>query len=156
MAAMRAARLGIAGLLIALVVAIPLAGCGGDSNDNTTQQESLQEQLRRARQEGARDQRIKQLEREIRQQRKSNATPAPSSSPPPSSGASGSTSCGGGLSVGPNTTCAFAEQVRAAYPGTGAAFDAYSPSTGKVYTMSCTTGSPHVCRGGNNASVYFP
>ncbi len=24
------------------------------------------------------------------------------------------------------------------------------------YTMSCTADSPHVCRGGNNAAMYFP
>lgn len=65
-------------------------------------------------------------------------------------------SCGGELSVGANTTCPFAEQVRAAYarngPGT---VEVYSPVTQKTYFMTCG-GNPVVCTGGNNASVYFP
>jgi hypothetical protein len=32
----------------------------------------------------------------------------------------------------------------------------YSPTTDRTYTMSCSAGTPHVCTGGNNASVYFP
>jgi hypothetical protein len=69
----------------------------------------------------------------------------------------GQTSCGGGLSVGPNTSCAFAANVQATYqshgPGT---FDVYSPVTGKMYSMTCNGGVQVVCTGGNNASVYFP
>lgn len=65
--------------------------------------------------------------------------------------------CGNGLSVGPSTSCSFAENVRAAYdrsgPGTVTAF---SPVTGRTYTMYCTSGSPHVCTGGDGAAVYFP
>jgi Glucodextranase, domain B len=73
--------------------------------------------------------------------------------PPASPGAP----CGGGLSVGPNTSCAFAVNVRNAFnssgPGTVAVF---SPVTNQTYYMSCNATSPHVCTGGNNASVYFP
>ncbi len=76
------------------------------------------------------------------------------------SSASGSSSCGGGLSVGPNTTCAFAENVESDYfaeigSGTGTVVS-YSPVTGRVYSMYCTAGEPHECTGGNNAFVYFP
>ncbi len=66
------------------------------------------------------------------------------------------TPCGNELTVGPDTTCAFAEDVRAKYeeagPGT---YEVYSPVTEKTYEMTCS-GSPVVCTGGNNASVYFP
>jgi hypothetical protein len=59
--------------------------------------------------------------------------------------------------VGSNTTCEFAENVRAAYdshgPGT---VDVYSPVTERNYSMTCTAGTPVECTGGNNASVYFP
>jgi glucodextranase-like protein len=69
----------------------------------------------------------------------------------------GTTACGNGLAVGPNTTCAFAANVRAAYedhgPGT---VIAYSPVTRMRYAMSCVNRAPVVCTGGNHASVYLP
>jgi hypothetical protein len=65
--------------------------------------------------------------------------------------------CGGGLSVGPNTTCGFGENVRSAYEQSGSSVvSAYSPTTGRNYRMYCTDTSPHACTGGNNAAVYFP
>jgi hypothetical protein len=65
--------------------------------------------------------------------------------------------CGGGLVVGPNTSCAFAENVRAEYYRSGAGWiSVYSPVTDRTYNMYCTSSSPHVCTGGNNAAVYFP
>jgi glucodextranase-like protein len=69
----------------------------------------------------------------------------------------GQTSCGGDLAVGPNTTCAFAEDVRSAYAGSGpGTVVAYSPVTNRTYAMSCSAGSYAVCTGGDNAAVYFP
>jgi hypothetical protein len=66
------------------------------------------------------------------------------------------TDCGNGLTVGPNTSCAFAENVRSAYESSGSGvLDVYSPTTGQTYRMYCTSGSPHVCTGGHSASVYF-
>ena len=68
------------------------------------------------------------------------------------------TSCGGNLSVGPNTTCAFGTNVRAAFYAAGGgnvSVEVYSPVTGKYYTMYCVAGVPTVCRGGNNAVVYI-
>jgi hypothetical protein len=66
------------------------------------------------------------------------------------------TNCGNGLTVGPNTSCPFAENVRAAYESSGSGvLDVYSPTTGLTYRMYCTSGSPHVCTGGRGASVYF-
>ncbi len=75
-----------------------------------------------------------------------------------SKAAKSATSCGGNLSVGSNTTCSFAYNVRAEYldaGGRNAQFDAYSPVTGQYYVMTCTPGVPTVCRGGNNAVVYI-
>jgi Glucodextranase, domain B len=83
----------------------------------------------------------------------------PSSTPAPSQpSTSGRSSCGGDLSVGPNTSCAFAANVRATYQRFGGgAIDVFSPTTGKTYVMSCAnTGSEVTCTGANNASVYFP
>jgi serine/threonine protein kinase len=85
------------------------------------------------------------------------APSTPNSGTPPSAG--GTTSCGGQLSVGPNTTCGFAQNVRQAYEQSGGGdtdVSAFSAATGKTYTMHCTAGSPHVCTGANDASVYFP
>jgi hypothetical protein len=135
----------------ALLLGGATAGCGDDSPS--------QEELRDAREQGAQAARLRELERELRQQERKQssgggAPVAPASPSPAPSG--GRTSCGGDLSVGPNTSCPFAESVRSAYPGSDTAFSVYSSVTGRTYTMRCTTGSPHVCTGGNNASVYFP
>jgi hypothetical protein len=69
---------------------------------------------------------------------------------------SGATNCGNGLTAGAHTSCPFAENVRSAYESSGSGIlDVYSPTTGQTYRMYCTGGSPHVCTGGNGASVYF-
>ena len=61
--------------------------------------------------------------------------------------------------AGPNTSCAFAYNVRDAYneaPGVNASVRVYSPVTDRTYTMSCRpSGSGTTCSGGNNASVTF-
>ncbi len=84
----------------------------------------------------------------------SSATPQVAHEQPGNS--ANETSCGGQLAVGPDTTCSFAESVRAEYerqgPGT---YEVFSPVTEKTYSMTCS-GTPVVCTGGNNASVYFP
>lgn len=72
----------------------------------------------------------------------------------------GTTPCGGGVSVGPNTSCGFAQNVAQAYQQTSGGnqtVTASSSATGQSYQINCTGGSPHVCTGGttNNASVYF-
>jgi hypothetical protein len=67
--------------------------------------------------------------------------------------------CGGGVLAGENTSCPFAKNVHEAYfsvPGDSVEVEAYSPVTGKTYTMSCVrTGDRVTCRGGNNAVVRF-
>jgi serine/threonine protein kinase len=74
---------------------------------------------------------------------------------------SGTTSCGGDLSVGPVTSCGFAQNVEQAYDQTSGGnrpVTAFSPATGVSYTIDCTGGSPHACTGGTTkgGSLYFP
>lgn len=138
---------------------LSLAACGGDSG-------ASQEELDRARKEGvakARQQgKIEDIEKQLKSLKKngnsSQGSPPPSESS--STASSGSASCGGSLSVGPNTTCGFATNVESDYfseigSGSGSVYS-YSPTTGRYYTMYCTAGAPHICTGGNDASVYFP
>ena len=58
------------------------------------------------------------------------------------------------------TPCEFAESVWAQYVGAGGYGEsrtvrAYSPVTGKSYTMSCSGGAVVTCTGGNNAVVHI-
>ena len=70
---------------------------------------------------------------------------------------SGSTDCGSGIYAGPNTSCAFAQNVHDAWlaaPGATNTLQVYSPVTHQTYTMNCApAGSGITCSGGNNASV---
>jgi hypothetical protein len=76
---------------------------------------------------------------------------------PVEGGSSNQTSCGGGLSVGPDTTCDFAEDVESAYNASGGSetVDAYSPVTHKSYEMTCVSRARVECTGGIGASVFF-
>jgi hypothetical protein len=86
---------------------------------------------------------------------KSGATPSVAHETPGQSNTQ--TPCGNQLTVGADTTCSFAENVRSKYeqegPGT---YEIYSPVTEKTYSMTCSSGTPVVCTGGNDASIYFP
>jgi hypothetical protein len=58
------------------------------------------------------------------------------------------TECSSGLSVGPQTSCAFAENVRRAYYKSGGGsgtIEAYSPTTGRTYELECSEGATTVC-----------
>ena len=70
------------------------------------------------------------------------------------------TNCTSSVYAGPGTSCDFAYNVEQAYVNSGAwggqTVFAHSPSTGQTYEMYCAAGSPHLCTGGNNATVYFP
>jgi hypothetical protein len=142
-----------------LTFAAMLTACGSSG--------ASQDELDRARTEGeaqAKQQaKIEGIEKQLKSLKHGRGSTQPDTSGNTSgsySSASGSSSCGGGLSVGPSTTCAFAENVESDYfaeigSGTGTVVS-YSPVTGKVYSMYCTAGEPHECTGGNNASVFFP
>jgi hypothetical protein len=62
----------------------------------------------------------------------------------------------GPVFVGQDTSCPFAKNVAKAWLRSGgSAVRAFSPVTGQTYVMHCTSGEPHVCRGGTNALVVF-
>jgi len=145
----------LCGLILA---AFALAACGSS--------DSSEDELEQARTEGAKEAKqqakIEQIEHQLKSLKHGNGAPQNQSNISGSSTApaSGGTSCGGSLSVGPSTTCAFAENVEYQYyaeigSGSGT-ISAYSPATERVYSMYCTAGAPHECTGGNNASVFFP
>ena len=142
------------------VLVFGAAGCdvgGGDGDDDVRQAREEGEQAGRDRE------RLRDLENKLREQEKqkdkggSEDRPSGGGSPP---AAPSGKNCGGGLTAGPNTSCAFASNVRDAYADAGGEGTievlVYSPTTDKEYGMTCTGGSPHVCTGGNNASVSFP
>ena len=66
--------------------------------------------------------------------------------------------CGSGVFAGPKTSCVFALNVRRAYQDAGGSstISAYSPTTGRTYTMHCArSGGSVTCLGGDDASVTF-
>lgn len=147
-----------------LALALLVSACG--SSDTASKQADQQAQLAAARADGARtarqDERLRQLEQQVREKKSGGSGTSTPSSPPPSV-PSQETPCPGttDLTVGPSTSCAFAQNVRDSYNASGAAggannFQVFSPTTNQTYSMFCTGGTPHRCTGGNNASVTFP
>ena len=156
---------GLGALACALLLGA-VAGCGSDEGGSA---DEIQQARKEAASAARQDERIKQLERELRQRERNSGRNSGGSEPdsggsepdqtaPAPAAPSANASCGNSVSVGPNTSCPFAHEVRAAYEQSGGAstIQAYSSVTGVTYTMSCTAGSPHACTGGNDASVYFP
>jgi hypothetical protein len=147
---------GLVGVFAAM--ALSLAACGDSGANQEELDQARKEGVSNARQEAKLEGIEKQLKSLKKNGRSSHGSPPPSESVSSSRG--GSTSCGGSLSVGPNTTCGFAANVEADYyseigSGSGSVYS-FSPTTGRYYSMYCSAGSPHVCTGGHNASVYFP
>ncbi len=168
----RNVRGGGAGLLMVLAM-VGVSGCGGsDGTSARDQAEAIREARADARREARAEAKAekaaddaKALQKEVDALKKGTKTTAGSSSSgggSSSGGAaapasSGTTSCGGGLSVNSVTTCPFAENVRGEYgsnPG-ASEISAFSPATGKLITMRCSSGVTTICRGGNNAIVYI-
>jgi hypothetical protein len=156
-------------LVVWLLSGCLVAGFAACGNDDAADELAHQRELREQRRQGAQDERLRQLERQLREERRKThkrngnakedpAPPATTAPTPATPDPPATTSCGGGLSVGPNTTCAFAQSVREAYLGSGGGnvtVEAYSPVTQQLYTMSCRAGAPTTCTGGNNASVFI-
>ncbi len=95
----------------------------------------------------------------VQQSSGSSSKPSKKSPSEATPGVAHETSCGGGVSVGPDTTCVFAEDVESAYRRSGgeSTVEAYSPVTEKFYEMTCVTSASLVtCTGGIGATVYFP
>lgn len=154
-------HLPIAAALLAIAAALALVACGGLESAS---QSELEQARAEAAEQARQSERIQQLQREVKKLGEgggSGSSSGSSGGSVPSGGSappsSGSTSCGADVSAGPSTSCPFALNVADAYRSSGSSVvDVYSPVTGKTYTMSCSSGSPHVCTGGNDASVYFP
>jgi hypothetical protein len=135
--------------------------CGTSSDSAPSQAE-----LNAARQEGAQQARqaaqIKELQKQIKEQKSSDSGSNESGSS--TSGSSSSSSsfsgsdCGSGVVAGANTSCSFAQNVASDFHSSGGAtqITVFSPVTGQTYSMNCTPGQPNICRGGNDASVAFP
>lgn len=151
------------------VLLLGLAGCG--SSGGGASKDEINEARRQGEARANQRQRITAIQQELRELRHSNHGSHPvSSGGPPSTGTSpapepgpeenSSGNCGGELSANQYTTCGFAENVEAAYYediGSGSGnVEAFSPTTGQVYSMFCSAGEPHECTGGNNAAVFFP
>jgi hypothetical protein len=89
------------------------------------------------------------------------ATPGTAGKSPngPSKPVTTGTDCGNGVVAGPNTSCAFAQNIRRAWHDAGGTPDTlrvFSPRTNQTYTMTCdSSGGAVTCSGGNNASVTF-
>lgn len=153
-------------VLTALLTVGVLAGCGGDNG-------ATQEELDRARAEGAKEARdqakVNQLQRQVkqlqRQQNRGRQKPSqrPSTSgrsPAPAPAMSPAKTCAGGVGASSATSCEFAFNVAGEYgsnPG-ASRISAYSPVTGESYTMSCSamSGWSAVCTGGSGAAVFIP
>jgi hypothetical protein len=148
-------------LIVIAVVGLMAAGlsaCGGSRSSKDELSEARSEGAAEARQQA----KIEQIQHQLKALRHDGTTNASSTAPSSSSSAAlpGGSSCGGDVSVGANTTCPFAENVEAEYRefiGSGSgAVDAFSPAKGGTITMYCSGSSPHICTGGDEASVYFP
>ncbi len=157
------ARIAMVVITIA-ALGLGFAACGGGTSD-----EEIAQAEKRGRHYKMEQERKRRIEKELKELRKRQKqldrptgpiTPAPVQSPsttPPSSGSI--TSCGGSLSVGPDTTCPFAENVQYEYENEigsgGGTVYAYSAANDEVYEMYCTA-APHECSGAISATVYFP
>ena len=147
-------------LAVLMVVAGAIGGCGGSDEPS---EERIARERKEAADQAAQKERLRQVEKELARERRerTDRTDDRQSSPPPPSPtpapASSRTDCGGGISVGPNTSCSFAQNVRDEYRNTGGSsrIEVYSPVTKQTHTMSCTAGATTVCTGGNDAVVYF-
>ena len=150
---------------VAVLASFGLASCGG-SGASQEEIAAAERHGRRVKAEKEKERRLENAihalkkEREQEKRRPEVATPAPSSTTASTpSSPSERSSCGGELEVGPDTTCAFAENVRAEYEyelGSGSGeVTAYSEANSRYYSMYCTA-APHECTGAISARVYFP
>lgn len=161
---LRAARFGLAATVV-LCVTLGLVACGGGG----ASKEEIAQAEKRGRQYRAEKEKERKLEKAIRELKKENEEAKNQPHPartgpvsPPSSESSlppGSTECGRSLIAGPETSCGFAENVRAEYEyyiGSGSGYvEAYSEANDEIYSMYCTA-APHECSGAISATVYFP
>ena len=139
-------------LLVVLLAALVLAGCG-NSEDVTITQSTTEA----SRQDGE----TSTTEETTTTTVTSTTGPPPDEDTAPSGGTGGvhadAESCGGGVYVDSSTTsCAFGRNVAADYYSSSSdTFESFSPATGETYEMTCSGPPPIVCTGGDNATVYL-
>jgi hypothetical protein len=150
---------------VAVLASVSLASCG-DSGASKEEIAAAERHGRRVKAEKEKERRLENAIHELKKEREQEKRRPPvgasaptSTAPSESSSSSERTSCGGELEVGPDTTCAFAENVRAEYEyelGSGSGeVTAYSEANSRYYSMYCTA-APHECTGAISARVYFP
>jgi hypothetical protein len=147
-------------VFVAIAASAGLVACGGGGAN----QEELAKAAHKGAAHRAEQERLRKLEKELKEVHNGGAGTnlgVPNQAPTTTSApAETNSNCGNGLTVGPDTTCEFAENVRTEYEfeiGSGPGkITAYSPANETVYEMYCTAGSPHECTGAIDASVYFP
>ena len=167
-------------VVLAMVTGLLLAACGGGTS--TASEEELATAKREGRTERAEKEKEQELETKLEKLEKENREAkrhhrknelrelkekaAHTGSAPPSAG-SGTTSsapsgtdCGSGTIAGPETSCGFAQNVRAEYEtyvGSGSGYvEAWSEANEQWYDMYCVEGSEHECSGAISATVYWP
>jgi phage tail tape-measure protein len=163
----------IAAALLTVTAGAAVGGCGGSNQAATVNTAAQREAIEKAKEEAVREavekererQQAKRLQAQIdelkRRQRQAERRSQGSSSGANAADAQPSvptSSCGGGIRVGPNTSCLFARNVVQAYYESGGGSTtviAYSPVTDRSYSMYCQAGAQIVCAGANNASVFF-
>jgi len=157
-------------VILAIGASLLLSACGGTSQSDLEKAKAAgaSEEAAKQKQKSLEDEQariaaeLKKLQQESAQAKSQAATVAPPAArpatPAPQPQAPATTSCGDNVGASPNTSCAFAANVKAAFFNAGggtSTIDVYSPTTGRYYSMRCVAGVPTVCRGGNNAVVYL-
>jgi hypothetical protein len=137
------------GVAVMCGLALSLAACGDDAS-----QEDVDKAVSQAVSEAQQQQTIKDLQNRLKKEKRQDSVHGA-----PTDGSTGSsllgTDCGNGVRVNGNTSCPFARYVAEGYRAEGpGVIRAYSPVTDDTYAMTCDSGDPAVCRGGNNAIVY--
>jgi hypothetical protein len=155
-----------AAVVLLLLASLLVASCGGGgASDQEIAAAEKRGRIYRAEKEKERklEHAIEQLKKERKAEKNQPYPVRPAPAPQPESsleppGPSG-TDCGAELIAGPETSCGFAENVRAEYEyyiGSGSGtVEAYSAANDEVYSMFCTA-APHECSGAISATVYFP
>jgi hypothetical protein len=151
--------------VLAIGASLLLAGCTSSSQSELDKAKAAGASEEAAKQSASAQQEAQQkLAAEVQKLKEQLATKTPTATPSTANPAPAQpvepagTSCGGNVSAGANTTCPFALNVAYEYLNQGGGdrtVDVLSPVTGKYYTMSCVSGVPTVCRGGDNAVVYI-
>lgn len=165
--------IGVGVIVLGLVVGLVLALTGGSDDGDVAAAPTTESEAARQAEEDARqaEEEAQRLAEEVEALKEDQAredqaredaadeTPAPTS-PPPADRAvvRGEIQCDPGLTVNTRTSCPFARNVRDQYNAQGggsAVVVAFSPATGRDFEMSCISGVPVVCTGGDNAAVYI-